>query len=77
VTAANIGELVARTGAPEYHSSARAIRSSAMRHRPAIRGLETDWTQTDAERVRALVSALGQIPLNSDQELQRRSDSAD
>jgi hypothetical protein len=30
-----------------------------MRHRPAaIDGLETDWTQTDADRVRALVSAL-------------------
>lgn len=59
VTAANIRELVARTGAPEYHSSARAARISAMRHRPAaIHGLETDWTQTDAERVRALVSAL-------------------
>jgi copper homeostasis protein len=62
VTAANARELVARTGAPEFHSSGSATRISAMRHRAAwMRGLDPDWTQTDAECVRALVAAFEPI----------------
>jgi copper homeostasis protein len=59
VTAANLGELVARSGAREFHASARAVRASAMRHRnDRLQGLEPDRMQTDSERVRELVAAL-------------------
>ena len=59
VTAANLPTLVARSGAREFHGSARALRASAMRHRnEALQGLEPDWMQTDADAVRALVAAL-------------------
>ena len=59
VTAANLLTLVARSGAREFHGSARALRASATRHRnEALQGLDPDWMQTDADAVRALVAAL-------------------
>lgn len=59
VTAASLPALVARSCAREFHGSARALRTSAMRHRnEALLGLEPDWMQTDADHVRALVAAL-------------------
>ena len=59
VNAANLPALVARSGAREFHGSARALHASAMRHRnEALQGLEADWMQTDADAVRALVAAL-------------------
>ena len=59
VIAANLPALVARSGAREFHGSARVLRASAMRHRnEALQGLEPDWMQTDADAVRALVAAL-------------------
>ena len=59
VTKTNLPALVARSGAREFHGSARALHASAMRHRnEALQGLEPDWMQTDADAVRALVAAL-------------------
>lgn len=59
VNAANLPTLIANSGAREFHASARALRTSAMRHRnEALPGLEPDWMQTDADVVRALVAAL-------------------
>ncbi len=59
ITPENLPELAARSGAHEFHGSASARLLSPMRARnPALVGLDADWTQTDVERVRALVSAL-------------------
>ncbi|HEY0661729.1 MAG TPA: copper homeostasis protein CutC [Lysobacter sp.] len=59
VTSGNLRELVVRSGAHEFHASARAMRLSGMRHRnDRLPGLEPDWMQTDSDRVRDLVVAL-------------------
>ena len=59
VSAENLRELVARSGAHEFHASARAARVSVMRHRnDRLPGLEPNWMQTDSDRVRYLVAAL-------------------
>lgn len=59
VTPANLAELAARSGAREFHASAKALRTSAMRHRnEALAGLSPDWVQSDEARVWALVEAL-------------------
>lgn len=59
IDAGNVGEIARRSGAHEFHASARASHRSAMRYRqPALSGLEADQLQTDAERVRALMTAL-------------------
>lgn len=57
----NIAELVLRTGAIEFHSSCRSLRTSQMQHRNPdvhISGLpeimEHDYKVTDAEIVRAM-----------------------
>lgn len=59
IDAGNIAMLAARTGAREFHASAKAPRMSAMRFRaPALAGLTADWTETDPAHVRALRVAL-------------------
>ncbi len=59
VNADNVRELVARSGVGECHASAGAERRSLMRlRRTDLAGLEPDFVQTDAARVRALVAAL-------------------
>lgn len=61
IDAGNIGEVAARSNAHEFHGSARTMRASSSRHRNAsLRGLEIDWWETDAEKVRAMVDALRQ-----------------
>lgn len=59
VTVDNILEIARRSGAQEFHASARSVRSSAMRHRqPGLSGLEPERIHTDASVVRALVEKL-------------------
>ncbi|WP_394537397.1 copper homeostasis protein CutC [Lysobacter enzymogenes] len=59
VTPENIADVARRAGVRELHASAKAPRRSAMRYRnQALAGLSPDWSQTDAQRVRALVQAL-------------------
>jgi copper homeostasis protein len=55
----NLAALVSRSGADEFHASAKVIRSSRMQHvGKAIAGLDAHWLQSDADRVRALRAAL-------------------
>ena len=59
ITAHNLGELVARSGADEFHASARALQLSPIRHRnDALPGLSPDWSATQEEQVRALGNVL-------------------
>ena len=59
VNAANLADLVARSGGREFHASARGVVRSPMRHRnPALEGLSVDWQDSDAGRVRALREVL-------------------
>jgi copper homeostasis protein len=59
IDAGNVREIAQRSGAHEFHASARALHRSAMRYRHAgLPGLESERQQTDVERVRALVAAL-------------------
>ena len=62
ITPANIAEVARRSGAHEFHGSARALRASPIRHRAdPLPGLEPDWKETDATIVRAMVEALRQL----------------
>ncbi|UNK50917.1 copper homeostasis protein CutC [Lysobacter sp. S4-A87] len=59
ITEDNLAELVIRSGADEFHASAKAHRSSRMRHpNQRIAGLDAHWLQSDADRVRALRAVL-------------------
>ena len=56
-------ELIARTGANEFHASAGVPRISAMRHHnPDLRGLNANWMQSDVEQIRRLRAALDAAP---------------
>ncbi|HET7552098.1 MAG TPA: copper homeostasis protein CutC [Gemmatimonadaceae bacterium] len=62
IDAGNIGEVAVRSNAHEFHGSARGMRSSPSRHRNGrLRGLEVDWWESDAGRVRAMVNALSRL----------------
>lgn len=68
IDARNIREVALRSNAHEFHGSGRAVRASPSGHRnDRLRGLDLDWWETDAGRVRAMVKALGdhesQLPL--------------
>jgi copper homeostasis protein len=55
----NLPALRERTGAREFHASARSVRPSAMRHRhPHIGSLGGDHAQSDATRIRRMVALL-------------------
>ncbi|HZV22421.1 MAG TPA: copper homeostasis protein CutC [Luteimonas sp.] len=59
INAGNIADLIARSGADEFHASARALHASPMRHRnDALPGLSPDWWRTGEAQVHALVAAL-------------------
>lgn len=59
IDAGNVREIARRSGAREFHASARALHRSAMRYcQSGLPGLEPERQQTDVERVRALVAAL-------------------
>jgi copper homeostasis protein len=59
IDAGNIREVAMRSNAQEFHGSGRGLRSSRSRHRnDRLRGLDFDWWETDAGRVRAMVNAL-------------------
>jgi copper homeostasis protein len=58
----NLPELARRSGAREFHASARRRQTSAMHYRnDQLRGLEPDRQQTAETCVRDLVSALAQL----------------
>lgn len=62
IDAGNIRDVALRTRALELHGSARALRTSAMRHRnDHLPGLDADWRQTDAGIVRAMVETLDRL----------------
>lgn len=62
VEAGNVCEIARRSGAHEFHASARGLHLSGMRYRQAgLSGLEPERQQTDVERVRALVAALHEL----------------
>ncbi|MGY8563174.1 copper homeostasis protein CutC [Paracidovorax citrulli] len=55
----NITDIATTTGCRELHASAKTVRLSGMRYRNGdLRGLDNDWTQTDANTVAALRAAL-------------------
>ncbi|WP_145477814.1 copper homeostasis protein CutC [Stenotrophomonas rhizophila] len=55
----NIAGIATTTGCRELHASAKTVRLSEMRYRNSdLRGLDNDWTQTDANTVAALRAAL-------------------
>lgn len=59
--AANILAVANESGCTELHASAKAPRTSAMRHHnPALVGLENGWVQSDTAQVSALRRALDQ-----------------
>ncbi len=52
-------KLRERSGADEFHASARRLRRSPVTHRTGLLpGLEPDWMATDEAEVRALRAAL-------------------
>nr|WP_277433898.1 copper homeostasis protein CutC [Stenotrophomonas acidaminiphila] len=60
--AANILAVASESGCTELHASAKAPRTSAMRHHnPALVSLENDWVQSDTAQVNALRRALDQM----------------
>lgn len=62
VTPDNVADLARRSGAHEFHASARALRPSSIRHRDdRLPGLEPDRSETDAATVRALAEALDRV----------------
>ncbi len=55
----NLAELVTRSGADEFHASAKVLLDSRMRHVSlGIVGLDARWLQSDADRVRVLRAEL-------------------
>ena len=61
INADNLAELIKRTGAREFHTSASATRRSKMRWQDsALRGLQADYTCSDVERIRQMVEILQQ-----------------
>lgn len=59
ITAANIAEVASRTGASEFHASAKQAHPSAMRHRHALlQDMQSGEIRSDAEQVRAMVERL-------------------
>ena len=59
IDAGNIREVALRSKAHEFHGSGRAMRASPSQYRnDRLRGLDVDWWETDAGKVRAMVDAL-------------------
>lgn len=59
IDAGNIVRLWQRTGARQFHASAKRALPSAMRHVPAVAlGMEAGESRTDPDEVRRLVAAL-------------------
>ncbi|HEY5780817.1 MAG TPA: copper homeostasis protein CutC, partial [Lysobacter sp.] len=67
ITAGNVREVAERSQADEFHTSAKALRVSAMRHRNGpLAGLDPDWQQSDREIVRSLRRTLDAMIGRSD-----------
>lgn len=59
ISEGNLAGLVARSGADEFHASAKMPCASRMQHiGRGIAGLDAHWLQSDVARVRALRAAL-------------------
>jgi copper homeostasis protein len=59
IHAENIGELIALTGASEFHASAKRQRSSGMRWQPlGLTDMQGGEWQSDVEQIRAISAAL-------------------
>lgn len=59
ITAGNIVEIARCTGVLQLHASAKGVQLSRMRFRnETLQGLSANWTQTQAESVRALRDSL-------------------
>lgn len=59
IRAGNLADIARRTGAREFHGSARAVHRSPMRYRnPALQDLSPDTEQTSVDEVRAMKSQL-------------------
>jgi len=62
IDAGNIVEVARRSGAAEFHGSARSLRASPSQHRnEGLRGLKLDWWETDSARVQAMARALSRL----------------
>lgn len=61
ITPDNICDVARRSGAHEFHASARRLRTSASRRDDRLPGLDADWQETNGAVVRALVEALDQL----------------
>ena len=59
VNAANIGELIALTGASEFHASAKRLHASGMRWQPlSLKDMQGGEWQSDVEQIRRIGTAL-------------------
>lgn len=59
INAGNIGSLCARTGAAEFHASAKRTLDSGMRYRPErLPNLQGDEIRSDREEIRRMLAAL-------------------
>jgi copper homeostasis protein len=59
IDSTNIGELRAKTGATEFHASAKRVCISGMRHRPAaLADLQSGEVRSDGEEIGRLLAAL-------------------
>ncbi|HLX90550.1 MAG TPA: copper homeostasis protein CutC [Puia sp.] len=76
VRAANISQLAEKTGAVEFHSSARIYRHSAMNHMNARMQESLDHVVADEEEVRHMFSLLPKPVIDSNEDLPDQSDPA-
>lgn len=68
IDAGNVHGVTAGSRARELHASARTLRTSPSRHRDdRLPELNPDWWQTDADRVRAIVTALDRAGIDPGQ----------
>lgn len=67
ITPGTIADVARRSGAHDLHASARALRTSASRHRAdQLPGLASDWKETDPAIVRAMADALARAHASRD-----------
>jgi len=61
VSAGNVGELIALTGASEFHASAKRLHASQMKWQPPLlKDMQDGEWQSDVEQVRSISTALNE-----------------